>query len=166
MNQQFVYGSFDGGATFASLYTRETPAGSNQWSSTGVDNTEVYDLEISAADHNLIYVGYWDLGIWRSRDHGLTWGSLNQDDFGWEGGRGGDVKTILSDPERAPVVWAGAVRTAPGGKPSETPSAATTTASPAAGSRSVTACPTPPSPPRSGGSRSIATVRRIGARCS
>lgn len=119
VNQQFVYGSFDGGATFASLYTRETPAGSNQWSSTGVDNTEVYDLEISAADHNLIYVGYWDLGIWRSRDHGLTWGSLNQDDFGWEGGRGGDVKTILSDPERAPVVWAGAVRTAPGGKPSE-----------------------------------------------
>jgi photosystem II stability/assembly factor-like uncharacterized protein len=119
VNQQFVYGSFDGGTAFHGLHTREAPLGSNSWSSTGVDNTEVYDLEISEVDHNLIYLGFWDMGIWRSRDHGLTWQSLNQDEFGWEDGRGGDVRTILTDPARQQVVWAGSRRTDTGGRPSE-----------------------------------------------
>ena len=118
VNQQFVYGSFDGGATFRGLHTREVPPRSNQWQSTGIDNTEVYDLEISRAEPGLIYIGLWDLGIWRSRDHGDTWQSGNQDEFGWEGGRGGDVRTILTDPARPEVVWAGSVRTGPNGRPS------------------------------------------------
>jgi HAMP domain-containing protein len=118
VNQQFVYGSFDGGLTFRGLHTREVPPGSNQWQSTGIDNTEVYDLEISKAVPNLIYIGLWDMGIWRSRDHGDTWQSCNQDEFGWEGGRGGDVWTILTDPARPEVVWAGSLRTASNGRPS------------------------------------------------
>jgi len=118
VNQQFVYGSFDGGATFSGLHTRETPLGSNQWRSTGVDNTEVYDLEISRAVPDLIYIGLWDMGIWRSRDHGDSWQSCNQDEFGWESGRGGDVWTILTDPARPEVVWAGSQRTDSNGKPS------------------------------------------------
>ena len=111
VNQQFVYGSFDGGGTFRGLHTREVPQGSNHWASTGIDNTEVYDIEISEADHSLIYIGLWDMGIWRSQDHGKTWMSLNQDEFGWEGGRGGDVRTILTDFTRPQVVWAGSRRT-------------------------------------------------------
>jgi photosystem II stability/assembly factor-like uncharacterized protein len=118
VNQQFVYGSFDGGLTFRGLHTREVPPGSNQWQSTGIDNTEVYDLEISKAVPNLIYIGLWDMGIWRSRDHGDIWQSCNQDEFGWEGGRGGDVWTILTDPARPEVVWAGSLRTASNGRPS------------------------------------------------
>lgn len=118
VNQQFVYGSFDGGATFRGLHTREVPPGSNHWRSTGIDNTEVYDLEISQAEPGLIYIGLWDMGIWRSTDHGDTWQSCNQGEFGWEGGRGGDVRTILTDPERPEVVWAGSVRTAPSGRSS------------------------------------------------
>lgn len=119
VNQQFVYGSFDGGKNFSGLYTREVPAASNHWSSTGINNTEVYDLEISEADPHLIYIGMWDMGIWRSRDSGETWQPLNQNEFGWEGGRGGDVRTILTDPARPQVVWAGSRRTAAGGLPSE-----------------------------------------------
>ncbi len=117
VNQQFVYGSFDGGASFRGLHTRETPPGSNHWRSTGIDNTEVYDLAISQAEPGLIYIGLWDMGIWRSRDHGDTWQSCNQDEFGWEGGRGGDVRTILTDPDRPGVVWASSVRTPTNGRP-------------------------------------------------
>ncbi len=111
VNAQFVYGSFDGGATFGPLYTVETPPGSNRWRSTGIDNTEVYDLEISGADHNLVYIGLWDMGLWRSQDHGDTWQSCNQHEFGWTGGRGGDVWTVLTDPTRPEVVWAGSKHT-------------------------------------------------------
>jgi photosystem II stability/assembly factor-like uncharacterized protein len=106
INPQFVYGSFDGGTTFKALYTREEPAGSNRWSSAGVDNTEVYDLELSESDPNLVFIGLWDMGLWRSQDRGATWQTCNQGDFGWIGGRGGDCQTVLTDPARANVVWA------------------------------------------------------------
>ena len=111
VNAQFVYGSFDGGATFGPLYTVETPPGSNWWRTTGIDNVEVYDLEISEADHNVVYIGMWDMGLWRSLDYGETWQSCNQDEFGWEEGKGGDVRTVLTDPARPEVVWAGSRRT-------------------------------------------------------
>jgi len=103
VNAQFVYGSFDGGSTFGPLYTRKVGDG---WQSTGVDNTEVFDLEISEADHHIIYIALWDMGLWRSLDYGETWQSCNQGDYGWEGGRGGDSRTVLTDPARPEVVWA------------------------------------------------------------
>ncbi len=106
VNGQFVYQSSDGGTEFEPIFSDEVTEGS--WRSRGIDNVVVADIEISRSDQNLWLVGYWDLGCFRSLDQGATWENCNDLELSgsWEGA-GGFMPTVLTDPDRPGVVWAG-----------------------------------------------------------
>jgi hypothetical protein len=107
ISYQWVYGSFDGGAKFKPLYTRQKPAGSGWWRTTRINNTEVYDIAISEANPDHIYLGFYDMGLWRSTNHGESWRTGNSVSLTGEwNGKGGNTKTVVADPDRVGVVWA------------------------------------------------------------
>lgn len=101
---QWAYGTFDGGKVFQNLHTNNI--GTDTWQSTGFDNVNMMDLAISEVNPNLIYLAYFDIGLWRSFDNGESWQSCNHSDYtgGWEGA-GGNVATVLADPQRENTVW-------------------------------------------------------------
>ena len=105
VNSQWIFGTFDGGVTFQNLYTQEVSPG--WWRSRGIDNVNMMDIAISEADPDRVYLGYFDIGFWRSVDNGESWQSGNDSLYtgNWEG-YGGNVASIVADPERADVVWA------------------------------------------------------------
>ncbi len=102
---QWVFKTTDGGNTFQNLMTNEV--GTDFWQSRGFDNVNMMDISISPADENIIYLAYFDMGIWRSLDGGQSWQSCNHADYTgiWDG-RGGNCATVLADPDRPNVVWA------------------------------------------------------------
>ncbi len=105
VNSQWCFHSTDGGQTFDNVFTSEVKPGF--WASRGFDNVNMMDIEVNEANPDLVYVGYFDIGLWRSTDHGESWQACNQMEFtgSWEG-YGGNCATIVSDPQRPNVVWA------------------------------------------------------------
>lgn len=104
ITSQFAYGTFDGGQTFKQLYA--TFASPDNWHSTGIDNVVIADLAFSPVDPNKSYIGFYDMGCWRTLDGGRGWHSCNQTEFtgNWNG-LGGNVTSIVADPARPDVVW-------------------------------------------------------------
>ena len=105
ITSQWVFASFDGGLTFKNLYTDQIS--SNTWQSRGINDAVLFDIEISPANSDVIYLGYFDLGILRSMDHGQSWENCNHPVYtgAWKGD-GGSTYTIAADPSRENVVWA------------------------------------------------------------
>ncbi len=110
VNTQWVFHSSDNGAHFSNLFTEQL--GDNRWRSRGIDNVNMLALAVSEADPNLVYLGYFDMGCWRSEDHGDSWQSCNAPAYtktGSDGqwfGYGGNTANLVADPARANVVWA------------------------------------------------------------
>jgi hypothetical protein len=104
-DSQFVRVSTDGGKTWRD--TVSSKVGSN-WKSRGVDNAVPAIVAPSAADANLVYAGYYDMGLWRSDDGGGSWKSLNVPQYagGWGAAVGGNTLTVAPDPSNPSVVWA------------------------------------------------------------
>lgn len=115
VNSQWVTGSKDGGKNFKVMHAKQVSKG--KWQSTGFDNVNMVDADINEVDPNTIYTAWYDIGFWRSLDRGKTWESGNNGKYGWKGGKGGNCFSVVSDPERANVVWT--VLTS--GQKSETP---------------------------------------------
>jgi len=95
----------DGGVNFENKFSNSVL--DDFWQSRGVDNVVMHDLEISSKNPDLIFAGYWDIGLWRSLDKGLSWQACNDAEFtgDWEG-KGGNAMSILTDPDREDIVWA------------------------------------------------------------
>ena len=104
VNDQTIYASFDGGLTVQQLYTNEVSP--NHWSSTGIDNAVIVELEADKIDNNVLWAGFIDMGVWRSDDQGASWQSCNRaSETGvWEG-FGGNSWTIETDSDRDGYVW-------------------------------------------------------------
>ena len=107
ITSQWVFATSDKGLTFQNLYTDEISP--NTWQSRGINDAVLFDIEISPANPDIIYLGYFDLGISRSMDHGLSWQNSNSSVYtvAWKGD-GGSTYTIAADPTRENVVWASA----------------------------------------------------------
>ncbi len=116
-NPDKVYGAFggyawtslDGGDNFTNIATNELSTG--KFLSTGMDNINGNSIDVSDINPNTIYVGYYDLGFWYSRDHGKSWSFSLPDpaefpDHVWGGGGGANANFVLNDPAREAVVWA------------------------------------------------------------
>ncbi len=105
ITSQFVYSTVDGGINFNSLYTNEVSSG--HWQSRGIDNITMYDISISEANPDVIYLGYFDIGLWRSNDNGASWQSCNERKYtgSWEG-FGGNTYAFVADPDVDGMVWA------------------------------------------------------------
>lgn len=103
-NGQWVFATFDGGRHFQNLFTDEV--GPGRWRSRGLDNVVMFDFAISEANPDDIYLGYFDIGCWRSRDGGASWQNCNDPAYtgDWEG-EGGNTTTLAADPTRIGIVW-------------------------------------------------------------
>ena len=102
---QWIFCSFDGGHSFQNLYTDEITA--DNWQSRGINNAVLFDIEISPANPDIIYLGYFDLGFFRSLDQGKSWENCNHPVYtrDWKG-EGGSSYTIAADPTLPNLVWA------------------------------------------------------------
>jgi len=69
---QFVWRSTDWGSTFSNVFTTQSAPGF--WTGRGLNNVAPAAL---SAGGNILYAGYYDLGIWRSLDAGSSWQSSN-----------------------------------------------------------------------------------------
>lgn len=105
-NYQWAFTSYDGGRIFRTRHTTEV--NDNWWQSNGFDNIVMNDIVINESNPDEIYASLADIGLWRSLDHGASWQSCNHADYtgNWNG-YGGNSLTVLTDPERSGVVWAG-----------------------------------------------------------
>ena len=105
VNSQWIFKTMDNGTTFNNIFTDEISSGA--WQSRGFDNVNMMDISISSANPDIIYLGYFDMGLWRSLDKGISWQNANDvtSSGTWEG-HGGNCATVLADPNRANVVWA------------------------------------------------------------
>ncbi|HEC21825.1 MAG TPA: hypothetical protein ENI95_02785, partial [Chloroflexi bacterium] len=101
---QWIFATFDGGRRFQNLFTDQVAPG--RWRSRGLDNVVMFGFTVSEAAPDDIYLGYFDIGCWRSRDYGASWQNCNHPDYtgDWEG-QGGNTTTLLADPSRAGVIW-------------------------------------------------------------
>ncbi|HED54715.1 MAG TPA: hypothetical protein ENJ00_11025 [Phycisphaerales bacterium] len=104
-NGQFAYASLDRGQSLQSIFADERSPGF--WASRGLDNIVTMKIIASEADPDVLYLGSFDIGLWRSLDGGLSWSSCNQAAYtgSWDG-NGGNTLTIAADPDDASKVWA------------------------------------------------------------
>lgn len=123
INSQFLYETLDGGMTFAPLFTdavvgsqdgneaasseEASEMSAKTWISRGLDNVVVEDIAVSGTDESVWFVGFWDLGCFRSLDAGGSWENCNDLELSgsWQGA-GGFMGTVVADPEAEGVVWA------------------------------------------------------------
>ncbi len=105
ITSQWIYKTTNNGTTFNNIFTDEVSSGF--WQSRGFDNVNMMDISISKVNSDIIYLAYFDMGIWRSLDHGESWQSSNPTTYSgnWDG-KGGNCATVLADPNRSNVVWA------------------------------------------------------------
>jgi hypothetical protein len=102
---QFLYRSTDGGKMWNFDSSQKV---GEKWRSKGIDNVVPIVVEPSRVNSSLVYVGYLDMGLWRSDDNGISWKSLNVAKYSgnWYTAVGGNTLTVIADPTRAEVVWA------------------------------------------------------------
>ncbi|MGH7729738.1 MAG: WD40/YVTN/BNR-like repeat-containing protein [Candidatus Eiseniibacteriota bacterium] len=102
---QFAFASHDGGASFQNLNTAEVQPG--KWRSRGLDNITLTSVAFSEAAPAQVYLGFYDIGLWRSADGGASWQTGNPPALtGTWNGNGGHTSAILADPARPGVAWA------------------------------------------------------------
>lgn len=94
-----IFRAEENGRFVASLYTDEVAPG--QWRSRGVDNVVMFDISISPANSDDIYLGYYDIGCWHSPNGGESWQNCTY----YETGTWPNVTAVLADPGRVGVVW-------------------------------------------------------------
>ncbi len=113
---QWVFVSTDTGKTFQNVFT--DPGRPGFWRSRGLDNVNMMDVAVSAADPRIVYAAYFDIGLWRSLDGGDSWQRATDSAFtgAWEG-HGGNCASVVADPARPHVVWATMSENQNGGYP-------------------------------------------------
>lgn len=113
-NYYAAYGGFawittDGGDIFKNVASKKV--GTDNFISTGMDNICGNYIDANDGNSDIIYVGYYDLGCWVSKDNGASWKFSIPDhnvypDHVWGGGGGSNSNFVVSDPARENVVWA------------------------------------------------------------
>lgn len=105
VNYQWIFKTINGGTDFNNVFT--STSDNQTWTSRGIDNVNMMDVETNPSNQDLIYQAYFDIGLWKSINHGATWSSCNPDNYtgNWNG-HGGNCADVLSDPMRSNVVWA------------------------------------------------------------
>ncbi len=106
---QWAWSSIDGGEHINNISTKNIA--SNTFLSPGMENINGNWIDVSNSNSDIIYIGYYDLGFWYSKDKGLSWKMSLPDkniysDYVWWDGGGSNCNFVLNDPERENVVWA------------------------------------------------------------
>ena len=61
----------DGGKTWRAVYSQQTPDGG--WATTGLDVTTNYGVHFDPFDSQRMFIGYTDIGLFRSENGGKSW---------------------------------------------------------------------------------------------
>ncbi|HBK72291.1 MAG TPA: hypothetical protein DDZ39_11670 [Flavobacteriaceae bacterium] len=106
---QWSWSSLDGGDHINNISCKEVET--NHYISTGMENIEGNWIDVNDANSQIIYVGYYDLGFWYSKNHGKSWkksfpNTNTYPDYSWWAEGGSNCNFVVSDPERENVVWA------------------------------------------------------------
>ncbi|HBE03572.1 MAG: hypothetical protein A2096_04510 [Spirochaetes bacterium GWF1_41_5] len=75
----------------------DTAPTNNEWQNSGLDNTKVGDMEFSPTDANTMYFAYWDIGIFKTVNHGATFRATLP---------GVDILDIELDPAQENILYA------------------------------------------------------------
>ena len=75
----FVRKTTNAGQTWEQVYT--TPVG-NHWAGRGIELLVPFDVAFDPTDPNILYVGYDDMGFWRSDDGGQSFARLDEVQIG------------------------------------------------------------------------------------
>ena len=89
---EFVQKSTDGGTSWTQVYTERV---GNAWRTRGMELMEAYAVAFHPTDPNVVFVGYDDMGIWRSDDGASSF--LRLDETQKPGGFD-SVSSIVIDP--------------------------------------------------------------------
>jgi Big-like domain-containing protein/sortilin (neurotensin receptor 3) len=100
VTSQFVWHYTAG--KFANAFS--TGMGPGRWITAGIDNAVPVCIA-DAESEPTAYAGYYDLGMWRTQDGGVSWKMINPVLPDWDG-VGGNVTSVVADPARPGVVWA------------------------------------------------------------
>lgn len=104
-NAQYCYRSINRGRTFEQVFTNHVSP--FNYLTRGLECLTVQTCAISQVNRSVIYIGMYDLGLWRSLDGGRGFQTCNTAAFtGAWNGNGGSAMSILPDPTRPGVVWA------------------------------------------------------------
>ncbi len=102
-NDMDIYGTADAGETWEQIATdlvrAASPAEPALWRGRGIETTCSSSVAVAPGCPNLVYLGYWDTGLWRSTDGGRTLSWATQ----WMGY--GKAAAIVADPTRPWRAW-------------------------------------------------------------
>jgi len=102
-NDMEIYGTADGGETWEQLCTDEVRAATPQepalWRGRGIETTCSASVAVAPGYPSLIYLGYWDTGLWRTTDGGRTFAWVTQ----WMGY--GKAAALAVDPTKPWRAW-------------------------------------------------------------
>jgi photosystem II stability/assembly factor-like uncharacterized protein len=102
-NDMDIYGTSDAGEAWAQMATDEvspaTPDQPARWRGRGIETTCSSCVAVAPGFPNLIYLGYWDTGLWRSMDGGRSFSWVTEH-MGY-----GKASAIAIDPQRPSRAW-------------------------------------------------------------
>ena len=106
---QWSWSTLDGGDHINNISCKEVET--DHYISTGMENIEGNWVDVNDANSEIVYVGYYDMGFWYSKNHGKSWkksfpSTSTYPDYSWWAGGGSNCNFVVSDPVRENVVWA------------------------------------------------------------
>ncbi len=106
---QWSWSTIDGGNHINNISCKEITT--DHYLSTGMENIQGNWIDVNDSNSQIVYVGYYDLGFWYTKNHGNSWKKSFPDvstypDYSWWAGGGSNCNFVVSDPIRENVVWA------------------------------------------------------------
>jgi len=97
-----VYETTDGGQTFGQRYTKDL--GDGQWTGTGLEVTCLWSIACHPTRRDGWYLGYMDIGLWRTDDAGQA---LRRCMTGVQGDHSNCGQAVAFDPDDPDHLWGG-----------------------------------------------------------
>ena len=100
-----IYKSVDGGTTWSEAYAERS--GTNTWIGRGAELLEVFDIAVDPNNVNRWWIGYDDMGLWRTDDGGNSFTRIDDMQRSLSLGDSDCACFVVTDPEISDIVYVG-----------------------------------------------------------
>ena len=100
-----IYKSVNGGATWTEAYAE--PSGTNTWIGRGAALIEVFDIAVDPNNANRWWIGYDDMGLWRTDDGGTSFTRIDDMQQSPNLGNSDCACFVVTDPENSNILYVG-----------------------------------------------------------